>query len=107
MKRGEVWTVAGSGLAGKPRPAVVVQDDRFSETSSVTVCLITSDLAETQQFRVHLEPSDANGLKKASRIMADKLMTISRSKFGALLGRLTSGQMAELERKVVVFLGLT
>ena len=29
MTRGDVWTVSGTGYAGKPRPAVIVQDDRF------------------------------------------------------------------------------
>lgn len=30
MTRGEVWTVAGGAArTGKPRPAVIVQDDRF------------------------------------------------------------------------------
>jgi hypothetical protein len=30
MRRGEIWTVAaGAAYTGKPRPAVIVQDDRF------------------------------------------------------------------------------
>ncbi len=106
MKRGEIWTVAAGGLAGKPRPAVIIQDDRFSGTSSLTVCLITSDEAPIEQFRVRLEPTDTNGLKQISRAMADKAMTISRTKFGQFTGRLTASEMVELERKLVVFLGL-
>ena len=31
MNRGEIWTVAGvPAYAGKPRPAVIVQDDAFA-----------------------------------------------------------------------------
>ncbi|MEJ0048614.1 MAG: type II toxin-antitoxin system PemK/MazF family toxin [Rhodospirillales bacterium] len=42
MKRGEIWTVSGAaGYAGKPRPAVIVQDDHFDATNSVTVCPFT------------------------------------------------------------------
>ena len=38
MKRGEIWTAAaGSGYVGKPRPVVIVQDDLFDATASVTV----------------------------------------------------------------------
>ncbi len=46
MKRGEVWTVSGAGYAGKPRPAVIVQDDRFDATASVTVRVFTTDETE-------------------------------------------------------------
>ena len=39
MKRGEVWIVAGGkDYAGKPRPAVILQDDRFDMTNSITIC---------------------------------------------------------------------
>lgn len=38
MKRGEIWTVAGgAAYAGKPRPAVIVQDDRFDANDSIVV----------------------------------------------------------------------
>ena len=44
MKRGEVWTVAGgAAYAGKPRPAVIVQDDRFDANDSIVVCPLTTD----------------------------------------------------------------
>ena len=34
MKRGEIWTVSGgSDYAGKPRPAVILQDKRFDATA--------------------------------------------------------------------------
>ena len=47
MRRGEIWTAAGgSRYAGKPRPVVIVQDDRFDATASVTVCAFTTDPTE-------------------------------------------------------------
>jgi len=51
MTRGEVWTVSGSGFAGKPRPAVIVQDDRFDATTSITICAFTTDATEAPLFR--------------------------------------------------------
>ncbi len=56
MKRGEVWTVSGAGYAGKPRPAVIVQDDRFDATASVTICVFTTDETEAPLFRLKLRP---------------------------------------------------
>ena len=43
MTRGEIWTVSGAGYAGKPRPAAIVQDDRFDAIASDTVCVFTTD----------------------------------------------------------------
>jgi mRNA interferase MazF len=42
VRRGEIWTVAGgAAYAGKPRPAVIVQDDRFDGNDPVVVCPMT------------------------------------------------------------------
>jgi mRNA interferase MazF len=44
VRRGDIWTAAaGRGHVGKPRPVVIVQDDRFDATDSVTVCAMTTD----------------------------------------------------------------
>ena len=71
MTRGEIWTVSGAGYAGKPRPAIIVQDDRFDGTESVTVCVFTTDETEAPLFRVPIAPSARNGLREASRVMVD------------------------------------
>lgn len=106
MKRGEVWTVSGAGYAGKPRPAVVVQDDRFDTTASVTLCVFTTDETEAPLFRLLVAPSDRNGLRSASRLMVDKLTTISRERLGERIGRLDEGDVVRLNRAILVFLGL-
>jgi len=52
VKRGEVWTVAGGkDYAGKPRPVVILQDDRFDKTDSVAICAFTTDPTEAPLFR--------------------------------------------------------
>jgi mRNA interferase MazF len=107
MRRGEIWTVSGSAdYAGKPRPVVVVQDDLFRATDSVTICPFTSDPADLPLFRVAIEPSDTNGLRLPSQIMADKVTTVRRSKLGSRIGRLGDRDMLRLNRAVMVFLGL-
>lgn len=107
MKRGELWTVGGGPeYLGKPRPAVILQDDRFEATSSVTVCAFTSDPTEAPLLRVLIEPSSINGLQVASRLMVDKITTISRTKVGARMGRLTEEDLVRLNRALMVFLGL-
>jgi mRNA interferase MazF len=107
MNRGEVWTAAaGSGYAGKPRPVVVVQDDRFDGTDSVAICAFTTDPTEAPLFRLPVEPSPQNGLRDVSSLMVDKITTVRRSKLGERIGRLSSEDMVRLDRALVVFLGL-
>jgi mRNA interferase MazF len=107
LRRGEIWTAAGgSGYAGKPRPVLILQDDRFDATLSVTICAFTTDPTEAPLIRLPVEPSEMNGLRAPSRLMVDKVTTVSRSKLGEQLGRLSDEDMVRLGRAVVVFLGL-
>lgn len=108
MKRGEIWAAAGGkGYSGKPRPVIIVQDDRFAPTGSVTVCPFTSDPTEAPLLRLPIAASESNGLKTASRIMVDKLTTMSREQLGSCIGRLGDDDIVRLNRAILVFLGLT
>jgi mRNA interferase MazF len=107
VKRGEIWTVAaGTGYVGKPRPVVIVQDDRFDATDSVTVSAFTTDRTDAPLMRLEIEPSPLNGLRQASRLMVDKITTMPRSKVGTRVGRLSDEDMVRVSRAIVVFLGL-
>ena len=107
MARGEIWTAAGgTDYAGKPRPVVIVQDDRFDATSSITICAFTSDPTDAPLFRLVIEPSEANGLETTSRVMVDKLTTVSKAKLGRRIGRLADDDMVRLNRALMIFLGL-
>jgi mRNA interferase MazF len=107
VKRSELWTAAGGpGYVGKPRPVLVVQDDRFDENNSVTVCPFTSDPTDLPLFRILVEPSPLNGLRLPSRVMADKVSTVPRTRLARKIGQLTAQEMARVDRALFVFLGL-
>ena len=107
MRRGEIWTVAGGGdYTGKPRPAVVVQDDSFDATASVTICAFTTDPTEAALFRIPIEPTERNGLRSPCRLMVDKLTTLPKRKVGERIGRLDDEDVLRLNRAIMVFLGL-
>lgn len=107
MKRGEIWTIAGGGdYTGKPRPAVLVQDDSFDATASITICAFTTDPTEAPLFRVRIEPSEANGLDAPSALMVDKLTTVRKGRVGNYVGRLDDEDIVRLNRAILVFLGL-
>jgi mRNA interferase MazF len=107
MKRGEIWTLAGGkDYAGKPRPVVIVHDDRFDATDSVTICAFTTDPTEAPLFRLAVLPNDTNGLRAPCRLMADKITTVRKTKLGRRIGRLADEDIVRLNRAVLVFFGL-
>lgn len=107
MRRGEVWTVSGGkDYAGKPRPAVIVQDDSFDATDSITVCVFTTDPTDAPLFRLVVEPDERNGLRSTCRLMVDKITTVPKVKMGARVGRLDDEDMVRLNQAMTVFLGM-
>jgi mRNA interferase MazF len=107
VKRGEVWTVSGgASYAGKPRPAVIVQENRFDGTDSITLCVFTTDPTDAPLLRLLIEPTDRNGLKSASRLMVDKITTVPKARLGKRIGRLGDEDVVRMNRALTVFLGL-
>ena len=99
LQRGLIVTVASSGVyAGKPRPVVVVQANRWLQAHPrVTLCPLTSTLVEAPLVRIPVNPSDSNGLHKPSQLMADKMFTVPTAAIGAVMGILESGTLAEFD----------
>ncbi|MBK6616999.1 MAG: type II toxin-antitoxin system PemK/MazF family toxin [Nitrosomonas sp.] len=106
MMRGDLVTIAIQGNFGKPRPALVIQANQFSEHVSATVLLITSTLVAAPLLRVTVQPSAENGLQKPSQVMVDKAMTVKRDKVGPAFGHIDADVLVEVERCLAVFLGI-
>jgi mRNA interferase MazF len=107
MRRGEIWTVpGGKDYAGKPRPVVIVQDDSFDATDSITICAFTTDPTDAPLFRLAVEPNERNGLRSTCRLMVDKITTVPKAKVGTRLGRLDDEDTVRLNQAMIVFLGM-
>ena len=104
--RGDFVTIAMQGDFGKPRPALVIQADLFSEHASVTVLPVTSTLVAAPLLRITVQPSVENGLQKPSQVMVDKTMTVKRDKIGPAFGRIDADLLVEVERCLAVFVGI-
>lgn len=104
--RGDLVTIAMQGDFGKPRPALIIQADQFSEHSSVTVLPLTSALVAAPLLRITVQPGAGNGLQKPSQVMVDKAMTVRRDKVGLPFGRIDADALIEVERCLAVFLGI-
>ena len=107
MKRGDLVTVAASGDYGKPRPAVIVQTDALpAGHASVVVCQMTSECSDAPDFRVTVEPTEKNGLRVRSQVMADKPVTIRRERIGTQIGHLDDKDIARLNIALAFVMGL-
>ena len=107
MRRGDIWTVAGGkDYAGKPRPVVIIQDDSFDATNSITICAFTTDETDAPLFRLPVEANERNGLRAACRLMVDKITTVPKTKVGERVGRLDDEDILRLNQAMFVFLGL-
>jgi mRNA interferase MazF len=107
MRRGEIWTVAGGqDYAGKPRPVVIVQDDSFDATDSITICAFTTDPTDAPLFRLIVEPNERNGLLSTCWLMVDKITAVPKTKIGTRVGLLDHKDMVRLNQAIMVFLGM-
>lgn len=115
MRRGEIRVVdldpARGTEANKQRPAVVVSNDRANAAAErlgrgvVTVVPITSNVARVFPFQVLL-PADQTQLRLDSKAQAEQVRSISIGRLGALISRLPTGLMAQLDDALRLHLDL-
>jgi mRNA interferase MazF len=107
VRRGQIWTLAGGkDYAGKRRPVVILQENRFDMTDSITVCAFTTDPTDAPLFRLPVQPNESNGLRAICRLMVDKITTVPKGKIGTHVGRLADEDMLRLNRAILVFWGI-
>lgn len=107
MLRGEVWTLHDEDYASKPRPVVVMQSKIGDAFDSVVLCLFTTHELKSLPLRVRIEPTESNGLKTTSYVMADKIASANKNVLGKLIGSLTDEQMHKINRELVKLLKIT
>jgi len=105
IRRGDLVTISLRGDYGKPRPALVIQSDFMTDLESVLLCPVTSDLRDAL-FRVTIEPTPANGLRKLSQIMTDKITTLPREKVSEPFGRLGDEKMKMVNKALLLVIGV-
>jgi mRNA interferase MazF len=67
---------------------------------------MTSDIVDTPDFRVIVEPTETNGLRSRSQVIADKPVTIRRSRVGKQIGSLDAGDLLQLNVALAFVMGL-
>jgi mRNA interferase MazF len=111
IKRGEIYLAALDPVVGKEisktRPVVVISNDKNNEFSAtVTILPLTSkNLQKIYPFEAFLSKG-VGGLPKNSKVKADQIRTIDKSRLVALVGRLEKGGIAQIEQAVRIHLEL-
>jgi len=67
---------------------------------------MTTEMAAAPDFRVTIEPRKANGLRQRSQVMADKPVTVRRSRIGQTIGRLEADEIQRLNIALAFVMGL-
>jgi len=85
---------------------LVIQADSTLVGATVTYLPITSDLEHMPIVRTPVGPTAANGLRRESEVMVDRIQTSSLSRIGGIVGHLDRKTMLEVESALMVHLGL-
>ena len=111
IKRGEIYLCALDPIIGKEiaktRPSIVISNNTGNKFSgTVTIIPITSkNIDKIYPFEVRIEKGRGN-LKKDSKVKADQIRTIDKSRCISLIGKLEEDYIKKIETAVRVHLGL-
>ncbi len=111
IKRGDVYLAALDPVMGKEisktRPVVIVSNDKNNIYSgTVTILPISSQgIDKIYPFEVLLPKGSAN-LPKDSKIKADQIRTIDKSRIIKHLGALEAGEIEGAEKAIKIHLAM-
>ena len=109
IRRGEIYLAALDPVVGKEisktRPVVVISNDKNNEFSAtVTVLPLSSrNLERIYPFEVFL-PEGAGNLPKNSKVKADQIRTLDKSRLLTLVGSLEREDIAQIEKALRIHL---
>jgi mRNA interferase MazF len=112
IKRGEIFLAALGPVLGKEisktRPVVIVSNDKNNEFSgTVTILPITSKNIEKIYFFEVFLPRGSGNLPKDSKVKADQIRTIDKSRIITPIGKLSKGEIEEIEKAIKIHLDLS
>ena len=111
IERGQICLAVLDPVVGKEisktRPVVIVSNDKNNEFSgTVTILPITSkNVQRIYPFEVLL-PKRAGKLPKTSKVKADQIRTLDKSRIVKLIGTIGNKAMAEIEKAMKIHLAL-
>ena len=111
IKRGFIYLAVLDPVIGKKisktRPVAVISNDKNNEfAGTVTVLPVTSkNLRRIYPFEVYLAKGTAN-LPKNSKVKADQIRTLDRSRLVRVIGKLGMAEIEAIEKALRIHLEL-
>lgn len=115
MRRGDIVMVDLEPVRGteanKRRPAVIVSNDGANHRATtlgrgtITVVPVTSNVSSVLPFQVMLASTDS-GLSRDSKAQAEQVRSIDVERARRTVGRVSHGQMLDLDDALRLHLGL-
>ena len=111
IKRGDICIASLDPVVGreisKTRPVVIVSNDKNNAFSgTVTILPITSKrLKRIYPFEVFL-PQGSGSLPKDSKVKADQIRTLDKSRIISILGKLDESAVKSIDRALKIHLAL-
>ena len=111
IKRGEIYLAALDPVVGreisKTWPVVVSNDTNNEFSGTVTILPITSkNVSKIYPFEVFL-PQGSDNLTKDSKVKADQIRTLDKTRLVKQIGKLGQEKIGEIEKAIEVHLGLS
>lgn len=108
LKRGDIVIAAFPGDLGKPRPAVILQNDDLNDTfTTILACPMTTHIVDAPWLRPIIAPAADNGLQEVSQIMSEKISPLRKEVIRQMIGRLDDHDLNRLEIALLHIIGLT
>lgn len=97
--RGSIALYSERGeYTSKLRPGLIVQrESTLADSPSVTLCGITTFVMPAIASRIMLVPDSENGLDALSFVMIDKIVSISRPRIRAIVGKIDADSMTRVD----------
>jgi len=111
IKRGDICIASLDPVVGKEisktRPVVIVSNDKNNTFSgTVTILPVTSKrLKRIYPFEVLL-PKGSGSLPKDSKVKADQIRTLDKSRIISILGKLDESAVKSIDRALKIHLAL-
>jgi len=111
IKKGEIWyanldPVKGSEQGGY-RPVLIVQNDVGNKYSPTTIVAIITSRTTKSKLPTQHWLNSACGLPLRSMVECEQIRTLDKTRLTMCIGHLTKRDMKEIDKKLMISLGLT
>ena len=111
VKRGELYYADLSPVVGSEqggiRPVLVVQNDIGNKYSPTVIAAAITSKLNKAKLPTHIELSSKEyGLEKDSVVLLEQIRTIDKSRLKEKIGELSSTKMSQVNRAMLISLGV-